>query len=307
MDRGKERTCRSLRQRPGAPTSKEGIRYANAQSGAADPTAVYALGSSTGESARLQRQSDELAPDCLALLGHFGLRAGDSAIDIGCGPRGIIDLLAERLLPGGRVVGLDSDPAHVAMASELVRGRGWDHVEVLLGDARHTALPADSFDLVHGRTVLVTVPDPVPIVSEMVRLARPGGWVAGMEADMEIGICNPPHPAFDRLCELFQAAFSRNGANPQLGREMAGLYRQAGLEDVAVEARAPVYPVGHSRRSIRADLVRSMRPHIVAMGLADEAELEEIDRAVRAHFADADTLVMSGLMFLAWGRKPDAA
>lgn len=87
---------------------------------------------------------------------------------------------------------------------------------------------------------------------------------------------------------------------------MAGLYRRAGLEDVTVEARAPVYPIGHSRRSIRADLVRSMRPHIVAMGLADEAELEEIDRAARAHFADPDVLVMSGLMFLAWGRKPAA-
>lgn len=77
---------------PGAPAPKEGIRYANPQGGGADPNAVYALGSSSGESARLQRQSDELAPDSLALLDHIGLRAGESAIDIGCGPRGIIDL-----------------------------------------------------------------------------------------------------------------------------------------------------------------------------------------------------------------------
>ena len=46
-----------------------------------------------------------------------------------------------------------------------------------------------------------------------------------------------------------------------------------------------------------------MRPQIVAMGLADDVELEEIDRAVRDHFADPDTLVMSGLMFLVRGRK----
>jgi hypothetical protein len=73
---------------PGAPTPNEGIRYANAESGGVDPNAVYALGSSSGESARLQRQCDELAPDSVALLEHIGLRAGDSAIDIGCGPRG---------------------------------------------------------------------------------------------------------------------------------------------------------------------------------------------------------------------------
>lgn len=291
---------------PGTPGLKPGINHVSAHGGGADPdpNAVYALGSSSGESARLQRQSDELASVSSALLDHVGLRSGDRAIDVGCGPRGVIDLLAERVLPGGRVVGLDSDPAHVAMASELARVRGWSHVEVVLADARHTGLPADSFDVVHARTLLVTVPDPVLALKEMVRLARPGAWVAGLEADMEIGICYPPHPAFDRLCELFQAAFSRDGANPQLGRAMAELYREAGLEDVAVEARAPVYPSGHSRNSIRADLVRAMRPQILAMGVADEAELDEIDRAAREHFADPNTLVMSGLLFLAWGRKP---
>jgi cyclopropane fatty-acyl-phospholipid synthase-like methyltransferase len=71
-----------------------------------DPNAVYALGSSSGESARLQRQAQELAPESAALLDSVGLRPGDSAIDLGCGPRGVIDLLAERVAPGGRVVGL---------------------------------------------------------------------------------------------------------------------------------------------------------------------------------------------------------
>ena len=33
-----------------------------------DPNAVYALGSSSGESARLQRQAEELAPDSAVLL-----------------------------------------------------------------------------------------------------------------------------------------------------------------------------------------------------------------------------------------------
>ena len=68
-------------------------------------------------------------------------------------------------------------------------------------------------------------------------------------------------------------AFSRNGADPHFGRRMAELYRQAGLEDVTVEVRAGVYPAGHSRRTIRADLVRSMRPQVVEMGLAGAGDL----------------------------------
>jgi hypothetical protein len=74
-----------------------------------------------------------------------------------------------------------------------------------------------------------------------------------------------------------------------------------------VEARAKVYPPGHSRRTIRADLVRSMRPQILDIGLADERKLDELDAAVRTHFDDPDTLVMPHLFFLAWGRKPASA
>jgi hypothetical protein len=151
---------------------------------------------------------------------------------------------------------------------------------------------------------LITVPQPAVVLEEMVRLARPGGWVAGLEPDTEAAICYPPHPAFDRLCEIFTVAFSRNGADPHFGRRMAELYRQAGLEDVTVEVRAGVYPAGHSRRTIRADLVRSMRPQIVEMGLADQQELEELDTAARKHFENPDVLVMPGLYFLARGRKP---
>ena len=163
--------------------------------------------------------------------------------------------------------------------------------------------PAGSFDLVHARTLLITVPQPAEVLGEMVRLARPGGWVAGLEPDTQAAICYPSHPAFDRLCEIFTIAFSRNGADPHFGRRLPELYRQAGLTDITVEVRAGVYPAGHSRRTIRADLVRSMRPQIIEMGLADQQELDELDTAVRKHLEDPDVLVMPGLYFLAWGRK----
>jgi ubiquinone/menaquinone biosynthesis C-methylase UbiE len=269
-----------------------------------DAGTIYALGSSSGETARLQRQADELTPNSSALLDRLELRPGDSVIDVGCGPRGIIDLLAERVAPGGRVVGLDADSTHVRMATELAAQLGLGNVEIVHADARRTGLPFESFDLVHARTLLVNLPEPAEVLAEMVRLARPGGIVAGLEPDTEAAICYPPQPAFDRLCEIFTVAFSRNGADPHIGRRMAELYRQAGLEDVMVEARAVAYPAGHSRRTIRADLVRSMRPQILEMGIADERELDDLDAVARKHFDNPDTVVMPGLMFLVWGRKP---
>jgi SAM-dependent methyltransferase len=265
---------------------------------------VYALGSNPGESARLQRQSDELRPEGAALLERLALLPGQSAIDLGCGPRGIIDLLSAAVSPGGRVVGLDANPQHVAMADEYARQSGLANVEVVAADARHTGLPSGSFDLVHARTLLVTIPEPAEVVREMVRLAKPGGWVASQEPDIELRLCYPPLPAWDRLGEIFQASFSRAGADLFIGRRLTELYRGAGLEEIGVTVHASAYPAGHSRRTILPDLVRSLHSTILELGLANERELSDLDRAVREHLTDPRTVAIGHLLFVAWGRKP---
>lgn len=269
-----------------------------------DATVVYPLGDSSDESARLQRQSDQLRPQSAALLDQLDLKPGQSVIDVGCGPSGILELLATAVGPDGRVVGVDANPALIALAREYTARHGLDNVEVMVGDARHTGLPSDSFDLVHARTVLATLPDPAAVVAEMVRLARPGGWVAGQEPDVECSLCYPPLAAWDRLREIFRAGFAQAGADLLIGRRVAELYRQAGLEDLQVVVHAGTYPAGHSRRTILPDLVRSQRALVLEHGLADERELIELDRAVRDHLADSRTLVMPELMVVVWGRKP---
>ena len=272
--------------------------------GGPDVTAIYPLGSSAGESARLQRQADELAPDSAALLDRVGLRPGQSAIDLGCGPRGILDLLAGRVSPDGRVVGLDADPAHTDMAAKFASDRKLSGVEIVTADARHTGLPPGSFDLVHARTLLVNLTEPAKAMAEMVRLAKPGGWIAVAEPDTEHALCYPALPAFDRMGEIFRVTFRRNGADPAIGRRIPELFRQAGLTNVGVESRTQMYPPGNSRRTVRLDLVRAMRPQIVEMGLASREELDELDATLRPHLEDPRTVVMTGLLFLVWGRKP---
>jgi SAM-dependent methyltransferase len=270
-----------------------------------DPTVTYALGRSPGESARLERQADELAGDSAALLDRVGLRPGQCVIDLGCGPRGVLDMLAERVSPAGRVVGLDADPAIAAMAAEFSARQGLTGVEVMTGDARCTGLPSGTFDLVHAGSLLDNLPDPEAVAAEMARLTRHGGWVTSLEPDVEYARCYPPHPAFDRLCEIFTAAFRRNGADPWIGRRVTELFRGAGLTDVGAEARVQMYPAGHSRRTMRLDLARSIRSHVLEMNLASPAEFDELDAAARAHLEDPDTVVISGLLFLTWGRRPD--
>ena len=148
---------------------------------------------------------------------------GGRALDLGCGPAGTIELLAERVGPTGSVAAIDIDPAHVAMARRLVQDRGLANVEVLQADARHTGLPSGSFDVVHARLVLVNIPSPEQVVAEMVRLAKPGGWVVTDEADGMAGICHPPDPAWDRLHDILHAAYCASGADLSIGRKLTHL------------------------------------------------------------------------------------
>jgi SAM-dependent methyltransferase len=271
----------------------------------APSASVYTLGTNPAERARLLRQSHDLEAHSLTLLRRINPPSGGRALDLGCGPAGTIELLAECVGPSGSVTAVDIDPAHVAMARQLVKERGLANVEVLEADARHTGLPSGSFDVVHTRLLLVNIASPEEVVAEMVRVAKPGGWVLTEEADAMAGICHPPDPAWDRLHDILHAAYSADGADLSTGRKLTHLLREAGLTEVRADGRADVHPAGHSRRTLLPDLVRSMWAKIVDGGIASQDELAQLDRQVRQVLADPSTFTMPCLYFLAWGRKAD--
>src|SRR5215469_15198469 len=132
----------------------------------------YLLGHSEDEELRLRRQAEELRPESAWLFDRIGLGAGNRAIDRGCGPQGVLELLSERVGSTGHVLGLERNRDSVAIARRFVADRGLKNVDVVQGEATTTELPAGSFDLVYARLVLVNVPWVDAIVREMVRLAR---------------------------------------------------------------------------------------------------------------------------------------
>lgn len=94
------------------------------------------------------------------------------------------------------------------------------------------------FDLVHARTLLLNVTNPAEIVAEMLRITRPGGVVASEEPDAAAWSCDPPHPTFDILRSAVLNAYRRTGKDFNIGRRIARILRNAGLDDVQVRAIA---------------------------------------------------------------------
>jgi ubiquinone/menaquinone biosynthesis C-methylase UbiE len=263
----------------------------------------YLLGTSSAELEHLVAQAETYAPEAQQLLELVGLGRGDAAIDLGCGALGILDLLAERVGPNGRVVGLDREPRMLSLAAQLTERRRVE-VELVKADAADTGLQADSFDFVHARTLLLNVDKPKEVIAEMVALARPGAVVAVQEPDSAGWVCDPPHPAWEVLRSALTAAYRRSGKDFDIGRRAARLLREAGLEDVQVRPTARATQTGDYYQTFLLTLVELLRNEILALGTIDESELDAHVESLEAHVLSPGTITCQPNIWQAWGRNP---
>jgi len=264
----------------------------------------YLLGRGEAEEARLRRQIADLAPDSDAQFERIGVKAGERILDIGCGPGGVLGLLAKRVGPSGSVLGIDRSPRFVELARRYVEDLALPQVKVQEGDAYDTKLPRRSFDGAHMRLVLVNVPEPERIVQEMVSLVRPGGWVASFEADLSRHAFDPPLPEGDRLLDAYTAYSAARKVDLFIGRRLHRLYRAAGVTDIQVDAVVHIYPPGHARRSIRRDFIKNVREQMIDGGFITRGELVDAMAAIERHLADPNTQVTSSLYYRLCGRVP---
>ena len=120
----------------------------------------YILGGQVSdEGDRLLRQRDGLEREAQWLLGRLGIQPGWRVLDVGCGPLGVLDLLAQHVGPEGEAVGIEREPHLIALGEALLAQRGLRNARFVRSDAYATGLPRDSFDLAHARLLLVNLTD----------------------------------------------------------------------------------------------------------------------------------------------------
>jgi demethylmenaquinone methyltransferase/2-methoxy-6-polyprenyl-1,4-benzoquinol methylase len=100
---------------------------------------------------------------------------GQRLVDLCCGTGDLALVLAERVRPGGLVLGLDAAAAPLELARARSARQPWLPLEWRLGDALATGLPdgwADGASMAYG---LRNLADPAAGLRELRRLLRPGG------------------------------------------------------------------------------------------------------------------------------------
>jgi ubiquinone/menaquinone biosynthesis C-methylase UbiE len=168
-----------------------------------------------------------------AYLEVMDMPAAAEVVELGCGTGVVARAIAARDGFAGRVTGVDQSPEFIAAAERYAADEGVA-VRFLVGDAHAVDLPAGGFDAVVAHTLVSHARDPLAVLAEAARLARPGGSVAVFDGDyaaLTFGVSDARLGA-----AMERALHGVTMSVPGVMRQLPRLLQEAGLELVATQA-----------------------------------------------------------------------
>lgn len=201
------------------------------------------------------------------LVDAAGPGAGDTSLDVACGPGTVVAAFARRVR---RAAGLDATAAMLDEARKLAASEGLANVEWRQGDVYALPFADSAFDIVSCRFAFHHLLEPARAFAEMLRVCRPGGRIVLCDA---IASDDPRKAeAFNRMerhrdpstvefrpLALLHALFADAG----LATPRARFY-QVPVEREAVIARS--FPAGDDRALLRAMIDQSVEGDTMGVG-----------------------------------------
>jgi SAM-dependent methyltransferase len=206
-------------------------------------------------------------------------RAGESGLDIGCGPGLLAVDLARQMGPTGRIFAIDTSPDMVAMASGRTQAEGLsDRIAVLIGDAAELPFRDGTFDFLVATQVYEYVPDMKKALAEAARVLRPGGRLAVLDTDWESCVWNAEDR--ERNARILRA-WERHFVHPHLPAELPRLLADAGL--TLRDTRAiPILNLRCDADTYSSNMIETIARFVAARGGISEAEARAWSADLRA-------------------------
>jgi SAM-dependent methyltransferase len=236
-----------------------------------------------------QSRRDAMLGDIAAVaLAKAAPGRGEVVLDVGCGCGETAALLAERVGPEGRVIGLDLSSPILAAARERLAGHA--NVELVLADASAYPFEAASVDLLFSRFGVMFFGDPVAAFSNLRKALRPGGRLvfACWRSPAENGWMSAPAAATASLLPQAPPA-DPNQPGPfafQDRERVADILTRAGFQDPTFDKLDKTIDVaggGGCEAAVRSAM--ELGPTARSLDGADGALRATVAEALRAFFA----------------------
>jgi ubiquinone/menaquinone biosynthesis C-methylase UbiE len=203
-------------------------------------------------------------------LDWIGPSKGARWLDVGCGGGAFTELVLARCSPAA-ICAVDPAAAQIDFARAQPVAK---KAEFRVADAQNLPFPDGSFDIVTSALVLNFIPDRPKALSEMRRVARGGGLVAGYVWDFagERSVTSPIRRAMERIG--MQPPLSAGAADSTLER-LDALFQQAGFANIAtrpIDIRV-TYPDFDDFWRAQTPSFNPLTQAIAAMSEADRTEL----------------------------------
>jgi SAM-dependent methyltransferase len=255
---------------------------------------------------------DQISPLGLATMEHARLAQGERVLDVGCGCGQTSLQLAERVGPGGEVVGVDISTVMLERARARAAEAGVANVRFENADAQTFAFEPERFDLVFSRFGVMFFADPTRAFENLLTALAPGGRLAFlcwqevgrnpwmlvplMAAAQHVGMPERPPPGAPG-----PFAFADSG-------HVRGILETAGFADVAFESLERELQVGGG--GSLEDTVRfalQLGPTGRLLADADEATRTTVAKSVHEAlipYAKDDGVRMDSAAWIATARRP---
>jgi len=154
---------------------------------------------------------------------QLNLSAGESVLDIGCGPGYLCESMAQIVGPDGAVVGIDISTDLIAVCN---RQKAFTSISYAIGDATELSQADASFDVVVCTQVAEYVPNVDRLLKEAFRVLKPGGRTIFVATDWDAVVWHSENP--ERMASVMRS-WEAHCAHPHLPRSMARKLVNAGF------------------------------------------------------------------------------
>ena len=260
------------------------------------------MGRTSDEYERLRRQSKMLEPITQSVLDRIGLSTGMSCLDLGCGPGEVMRLMAERVGPTGRVVGIDVDDRLGTEMLSILHGSGYEQCSFVTGKVQGLEeIETGYFDLVFARLLLLHVEDPVLALHKMYSRVKPGGRIVVQDFYFPTMDSYPTIEALVEFGTVFFGVYDKEGRETRMGLKLPAFFIEAGIgAPDGTDVAGFLHTAGIN---MIAAVYRSVLPLALKHGITTKERSDWFFEEIRK-LAGTDHYVLSPSLISAWKQKP---